>query len=200
VNSVWVITSELVEIPNRAKWSQALSVTWSCSAVAGPLLGGIFSSTPCSPYPAYVTNLIESVSSKLFHFKLAMGMYVMISFQFGNPSFLTHASHSLSQPSHLLNWCSCTCAFTEWSRIRRSEGRLLERFASQVRFYRLVSNNGPPSRSYQVSNEDRLLFMGGTSCIIVGFSFASARGWGCESRYYPSFRQSYNAGIQGQHR
>jgi len=45
VNSVWVITSELVEIPNRAKWSQALSVTWSCSAVAGPLLGGIFSCT-----------------------------------------------------------------------------------------------------------------------------------------------------------
>lgn len=53
VNSVWVITSELVEIPNRAKWSQALSVTWSCSAVAGPLLGGMFTScAPCSPYPA----------------------------------------------------------------------------------------------------------------------------------------------------
>lgn len=139
VNSVWVITSELVEIPNRAKWSQALSVTWSCSAVAGPLLGGIFSSTPCSPYPAYISNLIESVSSKLFHFKLAMGMYVMISFWFGNLSFLTPASHSLSQPSHLLNWCSCTCAFTKWSRVR-SEGRLLERFSSQVRFYRLVSS------------------------------------------------------------
>ena len=24
-------------------WSQALSVTWSCSAIAGPLLGGVFS-------------------------------------------------------------------------------------------------------------------------------------------------------------
>ena len=43
VSSVWVITSELVEVRNRAKWSQALSVTWSCSAVAGPLLGGLFS-------------------------------------------------------------------------------------------------------------------------------------------------------------
>ncbi len=43
VSSVWVITSELVEVRNRAKWSQALSVTWSCSAIAGPLLGGIFS-------------------------------------------------------------------------------------------------------------------------------------------------------------
>ncbi|KLO20499.1 MFS general substrate transporter [Schizopora paradoxa] len=43
VSSVWLITSELVEERNRAKWSQALSVTWSASAVAGPLLGGLFS-------------------------------------------------------------------------------------------------------------------------------------------------------------
>ena len=134
-----------------------------------------------SPYPAYISNLIESVSSKLFHFKLAMGMYVMISYRFGNPSFLTPASHSLSQPPHLLYWCSCTFTFTKWSRVRRSEGRLLERFSSQVRFYWLVSGNGLLPRLYQVSNDDRLLFMGGTSCIIVGFSFASARG--CESRY-----------------
>ena len=44
VYSVWVITSEIVEVQNRAKWSQALSVTWSSSAIAGPLLGGLFSS------------------------------------------------------------------------------------------------------------------------------------------------------------
>jgi MFS family permease len=44
VSSVWVITTEIVEVRKRAKWSQALSVTWSCSAVAGPVLGGIFSS------------------------------------------------------------------------------------------------------------------------------------------------------------
>lgn len=43
VGSVWVITAEIVEVRNRAKWSQALSVTWSCSAIAGPLLGGLFS-------------------------------------------------------------------------------------------------------------------------------------------------------------
>ncbi|KAJ7275380.1 major facilitator superfamily domain-containing protein [Mycena haematopus] len=43
VSSVWVITAEIVEVRNRAKWSQALSVTWSCSAIAGPLLGGLFS-------------------------------------------------------------------------------------------------------------------------------------------------------------
>ena len=49
VSSVWVITSELVEVRNRAKWSQALSVTWSCSAIAGPLLGGLFSCTRYFP-------------------------------------------------------------------------------------------------------------------------------------------------------
>ncbi|KAJ3993929.1 major facilitator superfamily domain-containing protein [Lentinula boryana] len=43
VSCVWVITAEIVEMRQRAKWSQALSITWSCSAVAGPLLGGLFS-------------------------------------------------------------------------------------------------------------------------------------------------------------
>ncbi|KAK2462041.1 hypothetical protein APHAL10511_006504 [Amanita phalloides] len=43
VSSVWVVTSEIVEVAHRAKWSQALSITWCCSAIAGPLLGGLFS-------------------------------------------------------------------------------------------------------------------------------------------------------------
>lgn len=43
VSLVWTITSEIVEAQNQAKWSQALSVTWACSAVAGPILGGLFS-------------------------------------------------------------------------------------------------------------------------------------------------------------
>ncbi|CDO70257.1 hypothetical protein BN946_scf184942.g57 [Trametes cinnabarina] len=43
VSLVWTITSEIVDSRNQAKWSQALSLTWACSAVAGPLLGGIFS-------------------------------------------------------------------------------------------------------------------------------------------------------------
>lgn len=43
VSSVWIITAEIVEVEHRPKWSQALSVTWSCSAIAGPLLGGVFS-------------------------------------------------------------------------------------------------------------------------------------------------------------
>ena len=43
VSLVWTITSEIVDVRNQAKWSQALSLTWACSAVAGPLLGGVFS-------------------------------------------------------------------------------------------------------------------------------------------------------------
>ncbi|KAF8489589.1 major facilitator superfamily domain-containing protein [Gautieria morchelliformis] len=43
VNSVWVLTSDIVTPQEKNKWSQALSATWSASAIAGPLLGGVFS-------------------------------------------------------------------------------------------------------------------------------------------------------------
>ncbi|TFY57163.1 hypothetical protein EVJ58_g7195 [Rhodofomes roseus] len=43
VSLVWTITAEIVEVESQAKWSQALSVTWACSAIAGPVLGGVFS-------------------------------------------------------------------------------------------------------------------------------------------------------------
>ena len=56
VSTVWVITSEIVEVRRRAIWSQALSVTWSCSAVAGPLIGGLFSGT---------ISLLLSIDGKL---------------------------------------------------------------------------------------------------------------------------------------
>ncbi|KAF8640560.1 hypothetical protein AX17_000222 [Amanita inopinata Kibby_2008] len=48
VGSVWVMTAEIVAVASRAKWSQALSITWSCSAIAGPLLGGLFSGSHSS--------------------------------------------------------------------------------------------------------------------------------------------------------
>ena len=55
VSAVWVITSEVVDVRQRATWSQALSVTWSCSAIAGPLIGGIFSGT------SFLTPLKRSI-------------------------------------------------------------------------------------------------------------------------------------------
>ncbi|EIN13632.1 MFS general substrate transporter [Punctularia strigosozonata HHB-11173 SS5] len=59
VSAVWVITAEIVAPAQRAKWSQALSITWSCSAIAGPLLGGLFSgNTPGSSWRwAFYINL-----------------------------------------------------------------------------------------------------------------------------------------------
>ncbi|EJD55395.1 MFS general substrate transporter [Auricularia subglabra TFB-10046 SS5] len=43
VCSVWTILSEIVPPSKRAVWSMALSFTWCASAVAGPVLGGVFS-------------------------------------------------------------------------------------------------------------------------------------------------------------
>ncbi|KAI0322301.1 major facilitator superfamily domain-containing protein [Amylostereum chailletii] len=73
VSCVWVITSEIVEVRKRAMWSQALSVTWSCSAIAGPLLGGVFSggSTGLSWRWAFYLNLpICAVSIVVLAFSL----------------------------------------------------------------------------------------------------------------------------------
>ncbi|KIJ45566.1 hypothetical protein M422DRAFT_59756 [Sphaerobolus stellatus SS14] len=42
VNSVWVLTSDIVTVEQKHKWSQALSLTWSASAIGGPILGGLF--------------------------------------------------------------------------------------------------------------------------------------------------------------
>ncbi|KAF8481905.1 MFS general substrate transporter [Russula ochroleuca] len=121
VSSVWVITSELVEVANRAKWSQALSVTWSCSAIAGPLLGGLFSSQHSSFLSwrwAFYLNLPICL----------MGALVLA---------LSLNGVQLEGPKS---------AF--W-----------KDFLRKFDFVGL------------------LLFMGGTSCIIVGFSFASALSW-----------------------
>src|SRR5882724_6361894 len=72
VSSVWVITSEIVEVRNRAKWSQALSITWSCSAIAGPLLGGVFSSKLVHPISKSADSC--DFSRKFYHVELEMGL------------------------------------------------------------------------------------------------------------------------------
>ncbi|KAG8997771.1 hypothetical protein FRB90_012434 [Tulasnella sp. 427] len=43
VPMVWIITGEVVPTQDRAKWSDTLTCVWAASALAGPLLGGVFS-------------------------------------------------------------------------------------------------------------------------------------------------------------
>ncbi|KAG9042972.1 hypothetical protein FS837_010187 [Tulasnella sp. UAMH 9824] len=43
VPMVWIITGEVVPTEDRAKWSDTLTCVWAASALAGPLLGGVFS-------------------------------------------------------------------------------------------------------------------------------------------------------------
>ncbi|KAI0735458.1 amino acid permease ScVBA-like protein [Earliella scabrosa] len=124
VSLVWTITSEIVDVHNQAKWSQALSVTWAASAVAGPLLGGVFSqqSGPFNWRWAFYMNLPICAVATVVLWLCLRHMYV-------------------ARPSDL-----------SWSR-----------FARTFDFIGL------------------LLFMGGSSCIVIGFNFATQNGWACAS-------------------
>ncbi|KAI0702444.1 amino acid permease ScVBA-like protein [Cytidiella melzeri] len=119
VSLVWTITSEIVDIESRAKWSQALSITWSCSAIAGPLLGGVFSENGVFSWRwAFYLNLPVCLLAFVVIFISLRGVDV-----------------GCAQP---MSW---------------------KKFGSTFDFLGL------------------LLFMSGSSCIVVGFSFASTLGW-----------------------
>ncbi|KAJ4476681.1 amino acid permease ScVBA-like protein [Lentinula aciculospora] len=120
VSCVWVITAEIVEMRHRAKWSQALSVTWSCSAVAGPLLGGLFSGSQ----------------------------------------------------TNFLNWRWC---------FYLNLPLCLVGFLILLVALRGVRLDPPADASYSLIRRfdfgGLILFMSGTCCIVVGFSFATTNGW-----------------------
>ncbi|KAF9568550.1 MFS general substrate transporter [Agrocybe pediades] len=120
VSAVWVITAEVVEVRQRATWSQALSVTWSCSAIAGPLIGGLFSSTT------------SSVTWR-------WGFYINIPI----------------------------CLFATVVLVLSLRGVQFER-SSKATWQMLLK---------KFDFAGLFLFMSGTSCIIVGFSFATELGW-----------------------
>ncbi|OAX44881.1 MFS general substrate transporter [Rhizopogon vinicolor AM-OR11-026] len=125
VSSVWVITSEIVEPHKRAKWSQALSITWSCSAIAGPILGGLFS-----------TGFSATINWRwAFYMNLPVCLvaFLLLSLSLRNVT--------LGQAQH-----------TSW-----------KSFAGKFDFLGL------------------LLFMLGTSCLVIGFSFAMSNGWASPS-------------------
>ncbi|KAI0823070.1 amino acid permease ScVBA-like protein [Trametes gibbosa] len=124
VSLVWTITSEIVDVRNQAKWSQALSVTWACSAVAGPLLGGLFSG-----------------HSGPFSWRYAFYMNIPV------------CAFSVATL-----WLSLRHVFVD-----RSSGVSWETFGRTFDFVGLF------------------LFMGGSSCIVIGFNFATQLGWLCAS-------------------
>ncbi|EJF66452.1 amino acid permease ScVBA-like protein [Dichomitus squalens LYAD-421 SS1] len=120
VSLVWTITSEIVDVRKQAKWSQALSVTWACSAVAGPLLGGVFceKSGPLNWRWAFYMNL------------------PICAFSF------------------MILWLSLRNIY---------DGRTP--IVSWSHFGRTFDFIG------------LLLFMSGSSCIVIGFNFATQNGW-----------------------
>ncbi|TFY65274.1 hypothetical protein EVG20_g5658 [Dentipellis fragilis] len=121
VSSVWVITSEIVEVDKRAKWSQALSITWSCSAIAGPLLGGAFSSSKSSVFNwrwAFYLNL-----------PICLVAFVVLAISLNGAALM------------------------------RPKDATWRAFVSRFDFLGLF------------------LFIIGSCCVIVGFSFASTYGW-----------------------
>ncbi|KAJ3777579.1 major facilitator superfamily domain-containing protein [Lentinula raphanica] len=121
VSCVWVITAEIVEMRQRAKWSQALSITWSCSAVAGPLLGGLFSGSQ--------TSFLNWRWCFYLNLPLCLIGFLIL--------FGTLRDVRLDPPADV-----------------------------SYSFFRRFDFGGLFS------------FMGGTCCIVVGFSFASTIGWG----------------------
>ncbi|KIJ68672.1 hypothetical protein HYDPIDRAFT_82506 [Hydnomerulius pinastri MD-312] len=127
VSSVWVITSEVVEPKSRAKWSQALSVTWSCSAIAGPILGGLFSITsdfgPCENISQFYPHTVY------MNLPVCMVAFVLLVLSLRDVS------------------------------LGRAKGASWRAFLQKFDFIGL------------------LLFMAGTGCLIVGFSFAMSNGW-----------------------
>ncbi|THV06080.1 amino acid permease ScVBA-like protein [Dendrothele bispora CBS 962.96] len=129
VSCVWVITSEIVEERQRAKWSQALSVTWSCSAIAGPLLGGLFSGAS--------SNSINWRWCFFLNLPVCLVGALVLSVSLRGVNFQKNSD------------LSCRT--------------FLQRFD----FGGLI------------------LFMGGTSCIIVGLNFASERGWKAPATIVP---------------
>ncbi|KAF9056658.1 amino acid permease ScVBA-like protein [Panaeolus papilionaceus] len=129
VSSVWVITAEIVAVEQRAIWSQALSITWSCSAVAGPLLGGVFSQ--------------DGLMSNGKHLSWRWGFYINLPICFVAALMLLLSLRGV-----------------ELKRLYQSSWK---NFLQNFDFVGLF------------------LFMAGTSCIIIGFSFATENGWGSVS-------------------
>jgi MFS family permease len=133
VNSVWVITTEIVEVQHRAKWSQALSITWSCSAIGGPILGGIFSGTLS---PNHTTHAAHTVlgrdGSGIVNWRWGCKQHKSsiacpLSFEF-----------SLYQPSYLSGGTPDSCSLPSQCASRRPFWRSMACIGGSIWFRRIV--------------------------------------------------------------
>ncbi|KZT40107.1 MFS general substrate transporter [Sistotremastrum suecicum HHB10207 ss-3] len=137
VNSVWVIATEIVPIQDRPKWSIALSVTWSASAVAGPLIGGLFSG-----------EHVRLLSWRwAFYINIPIGVLASLIMAFSLPSLAAKdcpdcVAKRLPSPKPVLTPRQIWLLVLRW-----------------FDFIGLA------------------LIMGGTVCVIIGFSFAASVGW-----------------------
>ncbi|QRV86340.1 major facilitator superfamily transporter [Ceratobasidium sp. AG-Ba] len=62
VTLVWVILDEVAPARTRHRWNAALTVVWSSSALAGPLLGGVFSDLVSWRWAFYINLPIGCVA------------------------------------------------------------------------------------------------------------------------------------------
>ncbi|KAG9127981.1 hypothetical protein FRC07_006575 [Ceratobasidium sp. 392] len=62
VTLVWVILDEVAPAKTRHRWNAALTVVWSASALAGPLLGGVFSDLVSWRWAFYINLPIGCVA------------------------------------------------------------------------------------------------------------------------------------------
>lgn len=189
VSSVWVITAEIVDAQHRAKWSQALSVTWSCSAIAGPLLGGVFSGTFQSNWSIAVGKLTQKIdvhqSSPLSWRWGCECAFVSVEVK----SNAISKSTSTFQSASLLS-LSCQAHFVASHSINHLARRGVHWHKSLI----LADCNFLLALGFiWVLNIYRFLFMGGTSCIIIGFGFATQMG--CELNYISRAQQWFNGYI-----
>ena len=97
-------------------WSQALSVTWSCSAIAGPLLGGVFSTSGRKSFLFFIRKMSGKIHLVLLHKNKILVLLAgdgdvspeLSTFFFSNVTIIL----SLHQSTHLFSFLGCNCHLT----------------------------------------------------------------------------------------
>lgn len=151
-------------------------MTWSCSAVAGPILGGVFSckSSQFDPFD-YIypfAKLAGGDATNPLSWRWACELHNR------HPARHQPYQHlSLSKPASLPIWSRHFVSFLARRQATVTLARLLWSILAKVRLYRIVSDDDNVLRPFFVTiGNRRVTLVAGTSCIIVGFSFGTDNG------------------------